>query len=56
MDDREEKYYIDRATYKKIKGFSRDQLNSFLNDFYNSAYEEGQKSIRSSQLSLILIA
>ena len=52
MDDREEKYYIDRATYKKIKGFSRDQLNSFLNDLYNSAYEEGQKSIEKQSIEL----
>ena len=35
-----EKLILDRATYKKIKGFDRDQMEQFLADIYANAAED----------------
>ena len=35
-----EKLILDRATYKKIKGFDRNQMEQFLADIYANAAEE----------------
>lgn len=31
---------LDRATYKKIKGFDRNQMEQFLADIYANAVED----------------
>lgn len=35
-----EKLILDRATYKKIKGFDRNQMEQFLADIYANAAED----------------
>lgn len=37
MDDRT---VLDRATYKKIKGMTREEMQNFLTSYYNNAIDE----------------
>lgn len=35
-----EKFLLNRASYKRIKGFDRDQMQQFIDDIYASAASE----------------
>lgn len=33
---------LDRATYKKIKGMTREEMQNFLTNYYNNVMEDAQ--------------
>ncbi len=35
-----EQKMLDRATYKKIKGMTREEMQNFLTNYYNNAMED----------------
>lgn len=37
-----EQKMLDRATYKKIKGMTREEMQNFLTNYYNNVMEDAQ--------------
>ncbi len=35
---------LDRATYKKIKGMTREEMQNFLTNYYNNVMEDAETS------------
>lgn len=52
MDNKNEKINISRDLYKKIKGFNKEQMNSFLTDIYKTAADEAAKDIETASVDL----
>lgn len=53
MDNKREKINISRDLYKKIKGFNKEQMNSFLTDIYKNAAEEAVKDIETASVDIV---
>ena len=39
-----EQKMLDRATYKKIKGMTREEMQNFLTNYYNNVMEDAETS------------
>ena len=39
-----EQKMLDRATYKKIKGMTREEMQNFLTNYYNNVMENAEAS------------
>ncbi len=39
-----EQKMLDRATYKKIKGMTREEMQNFLTNYYNNVMEDTEAS------------
>lgn len=37
-----EQKMLDRATYKKIKGMTREEMQSFMTNYYNNIMEDAE--------------
>ena len=37
-----EQKMLDRATYKKIKGMTREEMQNFLTNYYNNVMEDAE--------------
>lgn len=40
-----EQKMLDRATYKKIKGMTREEMQNFLTNYYNNVMEDAEAPI-----------
>lgn len=45
MDEKTNKTGLSRQTYRKIKGYNREQMEKYLESIFAQGYEAGKKSL-----------
>lgn len=56
MKKKNDKYMINRSTYKNIKKYDHQQMEGYLTDVYKSGYRDGRESVPGVELDDVMEA
>lgn len=56
MKKKNNKYMINRSTYKNIKKYDHQQMEGYLTDVYKSGYHDGMESVPGVELDDVMEA
>lgn len=56
MKKKNNKYMINRSTYKNIKKYDHQQMEGYLTDVYKSGYHDGRESVPGVELDDVMEA